>query len=157
MTMIIDGTNGLTFNDSSVQATAGKILQVVQGTASTFVSSTNTTTVDTGLSATITPKFSNSKILVLVSQRFFRNPACDHGVVYLLRNSTTLITHNRVGLVDNNAAGADQVWNCNYLDSPATTSATTYKTRFNNTNTNGVFYCMLDSNQAQITLLEIAA
>ena len=136
----------------------GSVLQVVNGTATSTGSSASTTVVDTGLTATITPTSASSKILVLVSQRFFKTQACSAGgTVYLQRGATNLLTDQRVCLNDTTSVGADQVWNCCYLDSPATTSATIYKTQFGNTNTTGLFYVNLDSNQAQITLLEISA
>jgi ABC-type tungstate transport system permease subunit len=68
MAMIIDGTNGVTFPNSTVQASAGQILQVVNAGYATEVTNSTTTPTDTGLTATITPKFSTSKILVIASQ-----------------------------------------------------------------------------------------
>lgn len=137
---------------------AGSVIQVITGiNSSSNLSSANTTVADTTLSATITPTSSTSKILVMVSQRFFKTQACSAGgTVYLQRDSTNLLTDQRVGLNDTTSVGADQVWNCAYIDSPASTSAITYKTQFANTNTTGLFYVNLDSNQAQITLMEIA-
>ena len=93
----------------------------------------------------------------MVSQRFYKTQAASAGgTVYLQRDSTNLLTDQRVGLNDTTSVGADQVWNCAYIDSPASTSAITYKTQFANTNTTGLFYVNLDANQAQITLMEIA-
>ena len=137
---------------------AGSVIQVVTGVnSSSNLSSANTTVADTTLSATITPTSSTSKILVMVSQRFFKTQAASAGgTVYLQRDSTNLLTDQRVGLNDTTSVGADQVWNCAYIDSPASTSAITYKTQFANTNTTGLFYVNLDANQAQITLMEIA-
>ena len=48
----------------------GSILQVVSATSSSQVGTTSTSFVDTGLSCSITPKFSSSKIFVSVSQAF---------------------------------------------------------------------------------------
>ena len=47
---------------------AFRILQVVQGSTATSVSSSTTTPADTGLTATITPQATSSKILVIVHQ-----------------------------------------------------------------------------------------
>ena len=137
---------------------AGSVIQVITGiNSSSNLSSANTTVADTTLSATITPTSSTSKILVMVSQRFYKTQAASAGgTVYLQRDSTNLLTDQRVGLNDTTSVGADQVWNCAYIDSPASTSAITYKTQFANTNTTGLFYVNLDANQAQITLMEIA-
>jgi len=165
-TMNVAGTLTLTNANTKILNSSGKpilqqtgsVLQVVNGTTTSTVSSASTTVVDTGLTATITPISSTSKILVLVSQRFFKTQASSAGgTVYLQRGATNLLTDQRVCLNDTTSVGGDQKWSCCYLDSPATTSATTYKTQFGNTNTSGYFYVNLDSNQAQITLLEISA
>ena len=73
MTMIIDGTNGLTFNNATTQASAGQVLQVVQNIYASYSSTSSTSYVDSGLSASITPKFSTSKILVMVSLQLATN------------------------------------------------------------------------------------
>jgi hypothetical protein len=67
MTMIIDGTNGLTFNNATTQASAGCVLQVVNtAKTDTFVTSATVTDVAVpGLTVSITPKFSSSKILII--------------------------------------------------------------------------------------------
>ena len=152
------GTKVLNSSGNPILQQTGSVLQVVNGTTTSSGSSASTTVVDTGLTATITPTSASSKILVLVSQRFFKTQACSAGgTVYLQRGATNLLTDQRVCLNDTTSVGGDQTWSCCYLDSPATTSATTYKTQFGNTNTSGFFYVNLDGNQAQITLLEISA
>jgi hypothetical protein len=158
VTLSAANTKILNSSGNPILQQTGSILQVVNGTTTSTVSSASTTVVDTGLTATITPISSTSKILVLVSQRFFKTQASSAGgTVYLQRGATNLLTDQRVCLNDTTSVGGDQKWSCCYLDSPATTSATTYKTQFGNTNTSGFFYVNLDSNQAQITLLEISA
>ena len=62
MTTIIDGSAGITFPNSTVQASAGQVLQVVNATYSTSTGTSSSSYVDTGLTASITPKFSTSKI-----------------------------------------------------------------------------------------------
>ena len=47
---------------------SGSVIQVVQGTYSTETSYSTSTLTDSGLTATITPKFATSKILVMVHQ-----------------------------------------------------------------------------------------
>ena len=46
---------------------AGHVIQVVEGSTSTPDSTSSTSVVDSGLTATITPKFSTSKILATAS------------------------------------------------------------------------------------------
>jgi hypothetical protein len=151
---------GLTNASQSVPKSAlptGSVLQVVQGTSTSYSTWTNSTFTDTGLTASITPTSASSKILVLVTQRAYAPPGCSYGAIQLFRGATSLLTYNRLCLRDAATPGSDVPWNTIYLDSPATTSSTTYKTQAANTASNGTFYIGLDSNLQSITLMEIAA
>ena len=162
MTMIIDGSNGVTFPNSTVQASAGSVLQVVNATYSTFVTSSNNTLVDLGLSATITPKFATSKILVIVDINGTGKVSTNTALrVVLVRNSTAILK------IDDDIAETDSTTNsfvgsssANYLDSPATTSATTYKIQYcSSANTGAVYinnYWAAGGTNSTMTLMEIA-
>jgi hypothetical protein len=156
MSLILDGSAGVTFPNSTVQASAGSVLQVVNATYNTQVSNTTQTFADTGLTATITPKFSNSKILVLVNQNGVTISAVNLGVAILLyRNSTSLGTVINYALYG--TASGDASIGATYLDSPATTSPTTYKTQFAKTvATSGTVYVNSDNGLSTLTLMEIA-
>ena len=157
MTFIVDGTNGLTFNNSTTQASAGKVLQVVNATYSTQATNNTNVPADTGLTATITPKFAPSSILDLVNQVGLAKTTNNCGInVYLLRGSTTLATiENFTAYTTNSTANYVAGTGMNYLDSPATTSATTYKTQFSSgTNQASV---LVNGGTSSITLLEIGA
>ena len=120
---------------TAVGAGGGKVLQVVQGSTATTVSNSTTTAADTGLTATITPTLNTSKVLVLVSQQgCYKSAAAGNNAISLklLRGATSiqqiatnLFYNTSVGEVSGSVSTA-------YLDSPATTSATTYKTQFYN-------------------------
>ena len=120
---------------TAVGAGGGKVLQVVQGSTATTVSNSTTTAADTGLTATITPTLNTSKVLVLVSQQgCYKSAASGNNAISLklLRGATSiqqiatnLFYNTTVGEVSGSVSAA-------YLDSPATTSATTYKTQFYN-------------------------
>ena len=92
MTFKIDGANGLTFPNLSTQASAGQLLQMVQATTSAQVAINTDTYTDTTLTATITPKFSTSKILIMVNHPYRLAAAATTqstwGGIQLLRNST---------------------------------------------------------------------
>ena len=107
----------------------GGIIQMVQfcqGLGQVNVSSTNQT--DTGLTCTITPKFNTSKILVQTTQPFLYNTTTVQGFrTFLLRGSTIITMHETYGSGGNEWKFASH--NMLYLDSPATTSAITYKTQ----------------------------
>ena len=160
--MIIDGTNGLTFNNSTTQASAGVVLQVVQGTYSTQVSSSSSTYADTGLTATITPKFATSKILVSVVHTACNKSNSDTFLTLrLLRGASSIAVFETAGGYTGNASpiyfGACGI---DYLDSPATTSSCTYKVRYKANTAGTVYfnnYITTNGNTGStITLMEIA-
>jgi hypothetical protein len=160
MTFIVDGTNGLTFNNSTTQASAGVVLQVVNATTSVAASNSTSTYADTGLTATITPKFTTSKILILIDQAGMLKDAgnSQSGVnAQILRGATVLYKFaNNYGYTNSSLTNIVGVGTASYLDSPATISATTYKTQFANA-TNAASVSVQDGNAvSSITLLEIA-
>jgi hypothetical protein len=118
-------------------AGGGKVLQVVQATSSTATIVASTTMTDSGLSVSITPTLSSSKVLILVSQGLLlkRNSDRALGGWRLMRGSTEILNGNDGFFILANLGGSTyQTWMqgyyaLNYLDSPATTSATTYKTQ----------------------------
>jgi hypothetical protein len=138
----------------------GKVLQVVNVVYSTQTSNNTGTLADTGLTATITPTLATSKILVIVNQGGVTktNNNSNSGVqVVLLRGVTTLATFAQYETYSGTAMEMYGSCGVNYLDSPATTSATTYKTQFlNRFNGNGV-RAQSDSTASTITLMEIGA
>ena len=156
MTMIISGDNGLTYPNSTVQASAGVVLQVVNATYSTSTQTSTSTFVNTGLTASITPKFSTSKILVIVNQQGLYTAASNYfNGLQLLRGSTVLVA---IGGTGSTTAGNLYISSAStsYLDSPATTSSTTYSTQFKSTNNNGAVGVQIGGEPSTITLLEIA-
>lgn len=146
---------------SKASLPTGSVLQVVSAYYSGSTSNASATYADTGLTATITPTSSTSKILVLVNQAGVgkSNVNAGSGVnIKLLRNSTDLITFALYASWTNSA-----LWNVvgtqstSYLDSPATTSATTYKTQFSNPAAANFAYVQNQGDTSSITLMEIAA
>jgi hypothetical protein len=111
----------------------GKVLQVVSTTKTDTFSSSSTSFIDiTGYSVSITPTNSSSKILIIgVLTASAGLQANITGYAQLVRNSTA-IGNGTNGLATQNAGEQDFTtqWNYNYLDSPSTTSATTYKIQF---------------------------
>lgn len=172
MSAIINGSSpSVTFSDGTTQATsaivsgyvpyanlpAGSVLQVVNATYSTQVTNSTTTNADSGLTATITPKFSTSKILCIVSMAgLYNGGTASLGTqLQLIRGSTNIIQFARY---TNYASGVlfTQA-GTNYLDSPATTSATTYKVQFcKSDGTAGTVSVQQNGDTSTITLIEVA-
>jgi len=120
----------------------GGIIQVVHSSATNENSQANsgttqTTLTDTGLSATITLKFSTSKVLVLVHQTY----SIDNGnnnvqfqINMLLRDGSNNVLQGGTGFDSlrwKNGYAAADVYCLNFLHSPNTTSAFTYKMTMN--------------------------
>ena len=162
MSLILDGSAGVTFPNSTVQASAGQVLQVVQTVynTTTTISSTTPTTV---ISATITPKFSTSKILVMFNGMVgvaANNAGSLNAVIgQMLRGSTSIFYTDRFVAI---YAGSTTPYlganaSLSYLDSPATTSATTYKVQYASNLNSATVYVQVNNATSTITLMEIAA
>ena len=130
----------------------GKVLQVLTA-EKTGTFGTSTAYSDVGLSVTITPSSSSSKILVLHSSPCISLGSSD-AIVILLRCSTTVYNFN---LYATNSSWDAAPTTFQYLDSPATTSATTYKIQAKK-GAGTFYYCYTNSaaSQATLTLMEIA-
>jgi len=140
-------------------AGGGKVLQVVNATTSTEVTIASTTMTDTGLTATITPTLATSKILILTSQvqALVRDSQNIGGNTRLMRGATELFSSRQVlnmTLASTDTALVYQL-NFSYLDSPSTTSATTYKTQGKVTTTANSSTNRFNETLSSITLLEI--
>jgi hypothetical protein len=166
MSIVLDGTAGITFpvtagSASAVQASSGRVLQVVNATNATTSSTSTNTYVTTNLSASITPSNSANKIFVMVSHGGIGKTTSNTSVaVQLLRGSTSIfstVTGN-TGSTGGNYPGNLSFW---YLDTPSTTSSTTYSTQFASDANNAIVYVnntfFIVNPISTITLMEIAA
>jgi hypothetical protein len=140
-------------------AGGGKVLQVVNAQTSTAATNATDTYADSNLTASITPSANTSKILILVSMSSISKDATANSVWKgrLLRGATNIIDFE-AGSLFNNAAQINRASaSTNYLDSPATTSSTTYKVQFVRGNSSGTVGVQQDASTSTITLLEIGA
>ena len=160
--------------DGAPSGGGGGIIQVVHSSATAEASQANsgttqTTLTDTGLSATITPKFSTSKVLVLVHQTY----QIDNGsndvqfqINMLLRDGSNNTLHGGMGynaLRWKNMISTSNVYSLNFLHSPNTTSAFTYKMTMNYyymSSGSGNLRAQRDDQancQSEMTLMEVSA
>jgi hypothetical protein len=145
----------------------GKVLQVVTGHRSDVLSTQSTSFVNTGLSASITPSSTSSKILVLCDAKITVDDWNGNFHAKIVRDSTDI----NVGDSGTGCAyvgyGYQQDKRQNsvavtYLDSPSTTSAVTYALQFKVDSAEGTVYINTTSNNSgytasSIVLMEIGA
>jgi len=195
MTMIFDGTAGITLPSGAVSNTtstvvgisdvqtltnkslaasqltgtiagarmpAGSVLQVVSVAYSTQTSSTSGSYVATGLTLSITPTSASSKILVFVSGGDTATTSPASGVQQMLRRGSTDLANFAtqgpvyIGVNGNFYIGTGP--SINYLDSPATTSSTTYATFMKPQGGAGpTVTVQRDGTTSSMTLMEISA
>jgi len=171
-----NGANTITLPNSSgtilttTSPKAGNVSQVVQATTQTIVINSTTTFADSGLTASITPTSSSSKVLVLVSQNFYvtlGTGSSQYGGFQIVRNSTAIYTPAQdgtssfdygVGVGNSTSVSLFTRYSACYLDSPATTSATTYKTqmRIYYPTSGGAIYAQNSNGTSSIILMEVA-
>ena len=137
---------------------AFRVLQVVSASHSTETNNTTNTYADTGLSATITPQATTSKILIVTTQLCYKSAGNAGNAVYLrlLRDSTSILEYP-LNLYNNVAQEAYGTFSMHILDSPNTISARTYKMQFRNFLNASLARVQAASSPSQITLMEISA
>ena len=144
-------------------AAGGKVLQVVQTEYSTYNVTTSTTYIDTGLTATITPSSTSSKILVIaeVDLQIWGNTGNVRGQINLVgsTNGTVREVLKRSYLYNGSGSLDHDVTVMIKLDSPSTTSAETYKVQMKGENgiTIGINEDQGTNPTCSITLIEIGA
>ena len=143
---------------------AGSVLQVVNGSTATLTSTSTSTFVTTGLTASITPRSTSSKILVFanVSGVLKSSANINNSVgLKLYRGASSIIAFEDVAGYTGTSVASSVGSSCvTYLDSPATTSSTTYTVYFASTNNSASVavqnYLTNPTNSAStITLMEI--
>lgn len=156
-------TSGGTISTS--QLPAGSVLQVVSATYSTETTVSSTSYADSGLSASITPTSASSKILVIssISADYIR---ASNVLVFvfsrLVRGATQIMEQGGYFGAATSSTGSVYFGHCHsiiYLDSPATTSSTTYKVqgKVSATANNATLRFQIDNTTSTLTLMEIAA
>ena len=166
------GTDGQVLTADSAQpkgikwasvSTTPRIAQVVNATTTNTTAATGGAGwIDvSGLSVTITPTSSTSKILIATTFTTTSSSGGTNfanGYIQLLRGSTALSTR-LIGMTYPSGGGVNTLINSptsfNYVDSPATTSATTYKMQVNNIQSSANLTANGDAASVQIIAMEI--
>jgi hypothetical protein len=150
-----------TYTQSQVDGfRVGNTLQVVNATTSTDTSESAGTYTDvTNLTASITPSFSTSKILVMVSVNGIHKTATGNfGVSLRLLRDATQLKEFSDAFGYGMTTGSDAYLGSSsftYYDSPATTSSTTYKVQLKTYGTPNTASVNKANSESSITLMEI--
>ena len=175
--MIYDTTvaQTLVWNGSAWIGAAGKIGQVVSTTKiDTYTMSTQTYTTVTGLTATITPSSTTSKIMIFASLSAAGEPGISRSTARLIRDSTAIAVPATAGsrvvgttaipLMTSAEISSNQLL---FLDSPASTSALVYgvqvrcndgsATTYVNRSPNDADTTSINRSTSTITVMEILA
>jgi hypothetical protein len=132
---------------------AFRVLQVIPNTTTTQTTTTSATYATTTLTASITPQSSTSKILVITSQPLLASTNSAQIGMRLVRGATTVFTNEGNYFATDTGVTTSIL----YLDSPATTSSTTYTVQFNRVSGTGTAFAQVAFNPANIILMEISA
>ena len=160
--LLVDKLEGKTASGSIVMP-AGAMLQVVQSHITGYSTTSSNSNSSTGLTVTITPKFSSSKVLITGNiNGCYSNGATRYAKYELYKGGSFLVyLHALVGYIHTNASiNYDVDWSFSYLDSPNTTSATTYDLQWSAQNGGSSYFNNYGSSnnttRSTITAYEIA-
>ena len=150
-------TNKIYPRDGLPDGASGGIVQIVQSIKTDNFASTSTSFVDVGLSASITPSSSSNKVLVRAVVCAGNGQSGSDNKIRVLRGSTTISTNDT--FVRNASISETETYVIEILDSPSTTSATTYKVQ-GKVEANEIFINRrnnLDTmGESSITLMEVS-
>ena len=140
----------------SAQMPSGSVLQVVNLHFTTQTATSGTSYVDSGITLSITPYSTSSKVFVTVTVGGFEIGSSRLSMyTNLVRGSTQIFQPNGyVGF----PAGSTRTFpatSYSFLDSPATTSSTTYKVQFKGAGGSGAVTLNVNASESTITLMEI--
>jgi hypothetical protein len=149
----------LEFGTISSGANAGEVIQVLSATDSTERSTTSTSfvTASNTLSVTITPASASNKMF-LIFDGFVGNTTANDSETFatIFRGATDLGAASNKGLIIQNLPStmATSMGGMSFLDSPATTSATTYQVYFRQSS-GGTAKLNLSNSKGSLTVMEI--
>jgi len=135
----------------------GKVLQVLQNTTSTEVTTSSTSFVAGGLSQAITPSSSSNKILIICSYTMSQINSGKNSVCSIFRDSTNLDGGDLgLGRLRADAANLYSRQAISLLDSPSSSSEITYSLKLKCFSSSADARLHQNSSIGSLTLMEIA-
>ena len=153
-------TDGNDLPASELNALRGafRILQVVSFETATLVTNSTTTFVASGLTLSITPQATSSKILIFTVSSIAKTAGnVSNGVNLRMRRGSTVLTSQTAVLFTGTALIQVGTSPMIYLDSPNTTSATTYDVQFANFAAAAQAEHNANGSASTIVLMEVSA
>jgi hypothetical protein len=139
-------------------APSGSVIQVVSSAITSAASTTGTSYVATNVFASITPTSASNRILILSSIWCSASGTAQNTVLTLYRGGTDIVgTSYGLGSIYSGAGGVEGMIGSCWLDSPNTTSSTTYTFYVKRLDGAGTATAGSSARTSQITLMEIAA
>ncbi len=155
-TLGLTGTLPAVSGENLTGVSAGKVLQIQHQEITTTVETSSSSFTDTGFTLAITPSATSSKILCVVNLQSIGKASSTLSAmsVRIVRTSTDIGRSTNIMY----SAGASRYETASIvkLDSPSTTSATTYKVTFKNRESNAVHFNAYTGDTSTFTLYEIA-
>jgi hypothetical protein len=138
-------------------AGSGAVVQVKSMSTTTAASTTSSTFQDSNLTLSITPTSASNKILVLATVNGILRAAVLSGVgLQIVRTSTAISIFEKNLMYTDSGGGTFVASSANaYLDSPGTTSATTYKVQFRSVNNSNSVSVQQGNEQSTLILMEV--
>ena len=132
------------------------VKQIKEGTCASTASDTAGSFVDTGLSVSITPSSTSSKVFIIAACVGQNNTVGGGIYLRILRDSTTIYTPHTSGIVQYANVNNVSTSTLTFLDSPSTTSQVRYEYYFRRRNGSGTLRVNPDNHGVNITAMEIA-
>jgi len=132
----------------------GSVLQVLETSSATDLTTTSTTLVDSGHSIAITPSSTSSKVFVQMTFNCNVN-ANSTGLQYALYRGSTKIGDTGIAYITTAGSNTHFPTSLQHLDSPSSTSEVTYKL-YISSNSGGSVRLASDWGHVRIAAMEIA-
>tara|TARA_A100001201_G_scaffold131467_1_gene117650 strand:+ start:192 stop:695 length:504 start_codon:yes stop_codon:yes gene_type:complete len=153
VTPIANGGTNLSSGFINGTTAVGKVLQVQNQRLTTEFSTTSGSYVDTGVTKSITPSATSSKILVIYGSGMNYTSSGTEMAMNCMRDSTQL--NSVIINLDGVASTGGSAFMI--LDEPSSTSSLTYKVQIKRNNGSGNCYVSVNNSLSTFTLMEIGA
>jgi len=147
--VIIPSGVTLDANAGDFRPPAGGVIQTLNNTITAQTGTTSTSFITTGLSVTITPKYANSKILIMTSGTNYNEGANLHQYHTIYRGTNNLGSSSQGMAINSAGSGSNARWSQSglvHLDTPSTTSPITYTLYFKGNGSGGTVYIVYGAN-----------